>query len=92
MTHYSGELHVNVGCGEDVSIAELARLVCRTVGFGGALRFDTSMPDGTPRKLLDISRLAALGWRRRIALEDGVARTYDWYRKHEAPEPRARRI
>ncbi|WP_026182115.1 MULTISPECIES: GDP-L-fucose synthase [unclassified Thioalkalivibrio] len=68
--------HINVGTGEDLAIADLARLVARVVGFAGELRFDTSRPDGTPRKLLDVSRLAALGWKARIELEEGLAGAY----------------
>jgi GDP-L-fucose synthase len=79
MQHYEGESPINVGWGEDVSIAELARLVADTVGFRGALQFDSSKPDGTPRKLLDTSRLSALGWRPTITLEAGLASTYEWY-------------
>lgn len=79
MQRYEGEGWVNVGWGRDISIAELAALVARTVGFAGALRFNTAMPDGTPRKLLDTSRLVALGWRPNIALEAGLAATYDWF-------------
>ncbi len=67
---------VNVGTGSDVTIAELAQLVMRTVGFAGELVFDRTKPDGTPRKLLDVSRLQALGWRARTSLHDGLARTY----------------
>lgn len=74
--------HVNVGSGEDITIADLAKLVARTVGFEGELSFDTTKPDGTPRKLMDISRLANMGWRASIALEDGVAETYNWYLRH----------
>lgn len=77
--HYSDEQPINVGCGDDVSIAELANLVREVVGFNGRIVFDPSQPDGTPRKLLDVSRLSALGWRPRIALRDGVAETYRWY-------------
>ena len=77
---YSGDEHVNVGCGEDVTIAELARLVCEVVGFEGGLRFDTSKPDGTPRKLLDVSRLAALGWSAKTPLREGLERAYEWFR------------
>ncbi len=69
---------INVGTGEDVSIAELAELIKRTVGYAGRLRFDTSKPDGTPRKLLDVSRLHSLGWRHKTGLEDGIAATYRW--------------
>ncbi len=76
---------VNVGCGEDVSIRELAELVRETVGFTGELAFDPTQPDGTPRKLLDISRLKNLGWAPRIALRDGLRETYAWYcREHAA--------
>jgi GDP-L-fucose synthase len=73
---YDGPL-LNIGVGEDLSIAELARLVCRVVGFEGELVFDRSKPDGTPRKLLDVGRLQALGWRARIALEEGVRSAYE---------------
>lgn len=82
MQHYSDLEPLNVGWGEDVSIAELARQVARTVGFAGSLVFDPSRPDGTPRKLLDVSRLSALGWRPRVPLAEGLAATYAWYREH----------
>jgi GDP-L-fucose synthase len=82
MAGYEGEGIVNVGTGEDVSIAALAALVREVVGFEGALRFDPSKPDGTPRKLLDVSRLHALGWYHRIALRDGLAATYRWFVEH----------
>ena len=68
--------HINVGTGQDLPIADLAKLVARVVGFEGELRFDTSRPDGTPRKLLDVSRLTALGWKARIELEEGLAGAY----------------
>ncbi len=68
---------VNVGTGEDLTIRELAQLVCRTVGYDGALRFDSSKPDGTPRKLLDTSRMNRLGWKSRTPLEAGIQQTYD---------------
>ena len=71
--------HINVGTGEDVSIRELAGLVADVVGFTGAVLTDPSKPDGTPRKLLDVSRLAALGWRARTPLREGIAGTYRWY-------------
>jgi GDP-L-fucose synthase len=70
---------VNVGYGEDVTIRELAETICDVLGFSGALKFDSSKPDGTPRKLLDSSRLRALGWAPRIDLKEGIRRTYDWY-------------
>jgi GDP-L-fucose synthase len=82
MEHYSEEAPVNIGWGEDVSIAELAERIAAVVGFRGELRFDPSRPDGTPRKLLDVSRLTALGWRARIALSEGLASTYRWYCEH----------
>lgn len=73
-----GEL-LNVGIGEDLSIAGLAEMVARIVGYSGEVRFDPSRPDGTPRKLLDVSRIHSLGWRARISLEEGIASTYEWY-------------
>jgi GDP-L-fucose synthase len=76
MKNHSGEDHVNVGTGTDVTIRELAETVCRAVGFQGELRFDTSKPDGTPRKLLDVSRLTGLGWSAKIDLEQGLAHAY----------------
>lgn len=78
---------VNVGCGEDISIRELAELICDVVGFKGALTWDTTKPDGTPRKLLDVSKLHDLGWRHSIGLREGIARTYDWFLQNAAPEP-----
>jgi GDP-L-fucose synthase len=72
---------INVGCGEDLTIRELAGTVARVVGFEGALRFDTDKPDGTPRKLLDVSRLFALGWRPSIDIEQGVSLAYQAYRE-----------
>jgi GDP-L-fucose synthase len=71
---------VNVGFGEDISIRELAELICEVVGFDGELAWDTSKPDGTPRKLLDVSKLCAIGWQPAISLRDGIARTYQWFR------------
>jgi GDP-L-fucose synthase len=74
--------HINIGTGEDIGIAELAEMVRQTVGFGGKLEFDVSIPDGTLRKLTDVSKLHALGWKHRVELEDGVRRMYEWYRSH----------
>jgi GDP-L-fucose synthase len=82
MQRYSGEEHVNVGFGEDLSIAELARVVTEVVGFEGRLAFDATKPDGTPRKLMDSGRLRAMGWTPRIGLRDGVRGVYDWYLRH----------
>jgi len=79
MKHYSQEEHVNVGVGEDIPIADLARMVCEIVGLSGPLRRRLDRPDGTPRKLLDVCRLNGLGWRPRIALRDGVAAACAWY-------------
>lgn len=75
---------VNIGVGEDVSIKELAELVKAAVGYEGDLRFDASKPDGTPRKLLDVSRLHSLGWRSKVSLRDGLAMTVQWYRENYA--------
>jgi GDP-L-fucose synthase len=79
MKHYSDEQIVNLGTGNDIPVAVLAALVADAVGFQGTLTFDSSKPDGTPRKLLDVSRAAALGWRARTPLKEGLARTYQWY-------------
>ena len=76
LEHYSGETHINVGFGEDIPILDLAHLVARTVGFEGAIACDTSKPDGTPRKLLDCSRLKGLGWSPSIGLEEGLKDAY----------------
>jgi GDP-L-fucose synthase len=75
---------INVGCGEDISIRELAELICDVVGFDGELAWDTTKPDGTPRKLLDISKLRGLGWQPAILLRDGIAQTYDWFLRNAA--------
>lgn len=79
MEAYDGEEIVNVGVGEDVSIAELAAMVGQAVGYTGNIAYDASKPDGTPRKLLDVSKLTATGWRARIGLAEGIAGTYAWY-------------
>ena len=84
MRTYESEQILNVGCGEDVTIRELAELIARVVGFEGHLTFDTSKPDGAPRKLLDIGRLASLGWSPRISLAAGVRSTYDWFVANES--------
>jgi GDP-L-fucose synthase len=83
MRNYSAEGLVNVGCGEDLTILELAKTVAEVVGFHGELRFDTSKPDGTPRKWLDVSCLTALGWKAQVPLREGLERTYRWYLEHQ---------
>ena len=79
MTNYSGESHVNVGCGTDITILELASRIAGVVGFHGSIATDPSKPDGTPRKLLDVSKLSGLGWKPKIELEEGIAGTYRWF-------------
>jgi GDP-L-fucose synthase len=79
MKRYSAEEIINVGSGQEVSIAELARLVAEVTGFTGAIRFNENMPDGTPRKLLDMSKLTGLGFTPRTSLREGITLTYDWY-------------
>ena len=74
---------INVGCGEDVSIRELAEMICDVIGFKGNLVWDTSKPDGTPQKLLDVSKMRALGWQSTISLRDGIKRTYDWFLQNQ---------
>ncbi len=81
MQHYQESEIINVGVGQDLTIRELAAVVARVTGFKGGLRFDPSQPDGTPRKLLDVSRLTALGWRAQVPLEEGLRRTYAWFRR-----------
>jgi GDP-L-fucose synthase len=83
MQQYDSEGLINIGWGEDVSVRELAEMITRVVGFGGALSFDASKPDGTPRKLLDTTRLSALGWKPRIRLEEGLRSTYAWFMRHK---------
>jgi GDP-L-fucose synthase len=78
LKHYSEADPINIGVGKDLTIRELAETIVKVVGFKGALQFDASKPDGTPRKLLDVSRLAALSWTAKIALEPGIRATYDW--------------
>ena len=75
---------INIGCGEDVTISELAETVCDVLGFDGSLEFDASKPDGTPRKLLDISKIKSLGWSPKIPLRDGIADAYDWFVKNQS--------
>lgn len=82
MRHYDGEMWINVGVGEDLTIAQLAEMIREIVGFGGRIVYDPSKPDGMPRKLLDVSRLFALGWRPRISLREGLEQTYRWFVEH----------
>ena len=79
LEQYDDPQTINIGTGKDITIRELAETVADVVGFSGAVEWDTSKPDGTPRKLLDISRLEALGWKPRVPLRDGIAATYDWF-------------
>ena len=83
MEKYESEQPINVGAGTDLTIAELARTVAAAAGFTGRLVFDRSKPDGTPRKLLDTSKINALGWAAKIPLELGIARTCDWFRENQ---------
>ena len=82
LENYDSPEIVNIGCGEDVSIRELAETVCEVLGFAGSLVFDSSKPDGTPRKLMHVGRLLALGWKPRIGLKDGIRDAYDWFLKN----------
>ena len=82
LENYDGEIPINVGFGEDTSILELATLVSGVVGFSGETIWDTSKPDGTPKKLLDSSRIASLGWKPSMKLKQGIEETYSWYAKH----------
>jgi GDP-L-fucose synthase len=86
MKRYSTEDFVNVGTGRDITISALAGAIAEVIGFDGAFVFDTSKPDGTPRKLLDVRRLNALGWSAQIALQDGLQRTYAWYQSQRTDE------
>ena len=86
LERYADEMPINVGTGSDVSIRELAQTIARVVGYTGRIEFDTSKPDGTPRKLLDVSRLEKLGWHAEAELEDGIRSTYAWYLEHGAAQ------
>jgi GDP-L-fucose synthase len=81
---YDSDLHLNIGSGEDLSIKELASTVARAAGFTGEIQWDSSKPDGTPRKVLDVSRIKALGWKPTITLEEGIASTIAWYKEANA--------
>jgi GDP-L-fucose synthase len=82
LNHYSGEQHVNVGTGVDLTIRELAEMVQRVVRFEGSLGWDSTKPDGTPQKLLDVSKLHDLGWKEKMGLEEGIRQVYQWYNQH----------
>lgn len=79
MENYNGEGHVNIGTGEEVTIKELAEMIKEVVGFKGKLKFNTEKPDGTPRKLLDVSKLEGLGWKYKVELRDGIKSSYEWF-------------
>lgn len=81
MKNYDGDAFVNIGVGKDVTILELAELIKSLVGFTGKLEFDAAKPDGTPQKLLDVSKIHALGWKAKVGLEEGIKRTIEWYSK-----------
>jgi len=82
LEHYDEPDPINVGVGSDLTIADLAKLVAKIVGYQGAIEWDASKPDGTPRKLLDVGRIQRLGWEPRIGLTDGIRSTYEWFQKH----------
>ena len=83
LEHYSGEQHVNIGTGKELTIAELAQIVKKTVGYQGEIIWNAEMPDGTPRKLTDVSKLHSLGWHHKVELEEGVALAYEWFVQNE---------
>ena len=89
--NYDQPDHINVGTGQDVTIAELARLICDTVGYSGDIVYDDSKPDGTPRKLLNISRIEELGWSAKTSLSEGLAQTYSWFLENDAVANSVRR-
>ena len=84
LEHYDGPQQVNVGTGSDVTIREIAETIAKVVGFEGETQWDTTKPDGTPQKLLDVSKLAEAGWRARIGLEEGLRSTVEWFRANQA--------
>jgi GDP-L-fucose synthase len=91
MRHYSAESHINVGSGLEITILALAELVAEVVGFTGSITRDLGKPDGTPRKLMDGSRLAALGWKPKIGLREGIESTYRWFLDQSAKNAPLRR-
>ncbi|HJQ43226.1 MAG TPA: GDP-L-fucose synthase [Jatrophihabitantaceae bacterium] len=84
LEHYDEPEPINIGTGTDISIADLAALVAEVVGFSGSISYDTSKPDGTPQKLLDVTRITELGWQAEIGLREGIADTYAWFREQRA--------
>jgi len=84
LKHYSASEHVNVGSGEEISIADLARTIADAIGYTGKFHYDRSKPDGMPRKLLDVAKLTAMGWRAKTGLADGIRQTYAWYLENRA--------
>ena len=82
LEHYDGEQHVNIGIGRELTIAQLAELVKKTVGYEGEIVWNSDMPDGTPRKLADVSKLHALGWTHKVELEEGIKLAYDWFKEN----------
>jgi GDP-L-fucose synthase len=84
MDRYSDAMIMNVGTGQDLAIAELAKLIAGVIGYRGEIHWDGTKPDGMPRKLMDSGRIAALGWKAAIPLEEGLRRTYGWYRQQVA--------
>jgi len=82
MQNYNESEQINVGTGEDVTIKELAETISDIVGFMGDVEWDTSKPNGTPRKVLNVDRIKALGWEPRISLRDGIKKTYEWYKEN----------
>lgn len=82
LENYDGEQHVNIGTGKEITIKELAEMVKKTVGFEGEIIWNDSMPDGTPRKLTDVTKLHSLGWRHKVELEEGIRMAYDWFKEN----------
>lgn len=83
LKNYSGEEHVNIGTGKEITIRDLAEMVRETVGYKGDIVWDKSMPDGTPRKLLDVSKLHEMGWKEKVSLREGIALSYEWYKSQD---------
>ena len=92
LENYDDDVAINVGAGQDISISELAELIQQVVGFQGSIKWDPSKPDGTPRKLLDVSKIRELGWSPRVSLQDGLSSTYEWFRAHWNELERAKDI